>query len=73
MKDLLFSAGLIQHISETMRKDDHTLELLITRESLDTVANVCVRRDLPSDHYAVGSFSGKVFNSTISLSPTVLP
>ncbi len=53
MKDLLFSASLIQHVSEPTHKDGHTLDLLITRESLDTVANVCVKRDLPSDHYAV--------------------
>ena len=53
MKDLLFSAGLKQHVSEMTHKGGHVLDLFITRDSLDTVSDVCIARDLPSDHHAV--------------------
>ena len=53
MKDILYSAGLKQHVSEPTHRRGHVLDLLITRDFQDTVSNISVVRDLPSDHSAI--------------------
>ncbi|XP_072044964.1 uncharacterized protein [Amphiura filiformis] len=53
MSDILYSAGLKQHVTEPTHIRGHTLDLLITRDPQDSVSSVSVKRDLPSDHYAV--------------------
>lgn len=44
---------LQQHVKEPTHKDDHTLDLLISRKDSELITNPSVIRGLPSDHFAV--------------------
>ena len=52
MTDMLSSTGLRQHVNTATHKNDHILDLLITRDYDDTISNIKAQRDLPSDHSA---------------------
>ena len=47
------SVGLQQHIHEPTHRDCHTLDLLITRKSENSVRDSSIISGLPSDHKAV--------------------
>ena len=51
--DLLESAGLQQVISEPTHTRGHTLDLLIVRESDDSIKDVTILPTMPSDHAAI--------------------
>ena len=51
--DLLESAGLQQVISEPTHTRGHTLDLLIVRESDDSIKDVAILPTMPSDHAAI--------------------
>ena len=53
MRDILYSAGIKQHISGRTHKNGHTLDLIISRECDDLVMNPFVIHGMPSDHSAV--------------------
>ena len=53
LKDVLFSAGLMQHVVGPTHRSGHTLDVVITGESDNIVKNVTVSNPLISDHSAV--------------------
>ena len=51
--DIFHDFNLKQHINEPTHKDQGTLDLIITRDSDDIIAEICVTNPLLSDHFAV--------------------
>ncbi|XP_052282092.1 transcription factor CP2-like isoform X1 [Dreissena polymorpha] len=58
--DILHSFGMMQHVTESTHKGRHILDVVITRDTVDTVSDVVVINPKLSDHYAV------IFNARAS-------